>query len=318
MEILKLGYHVKIFEIGLSINIYILIINIIITTETHIVPSLLAPIRLQEYGVGIFNAASTKSALKKALKKKLIRVNDVVATTATYIKGGECISLSISEETIPKKKLILQLDVLFEDDYLAVIHKPASILVSGNSFKTIANALVSNIKKSNRSDTTKPQPVHRLDFETTGILLIGKTSSSIRALNKLFKDKTIKKTYFAITIGEMERRGDITHDIDDKPSQSRYTVCETVTSSRFGTLNLVQLEPQTGRRHQLRKHLSQLGHPILGDKVYGIEPLILNGKGLYLHAYSLRFVHPFTNEELCLKDELPKRFRKIFESIEQL
>jgi 23S rRNA pseudouridine1911/1915/1917 synthase len=205
--------------------------------------------------------------------------------------------------------------VLFEDDYLAVIHKPAGILVSGNSFKTITNALVRNIKKSKLPDATKPQPVHRLDFETTGVLLVGKTSSSIRALNKLFEDKYIKKTYYATAIGEIDSEGEITTNIDGKTSKSNYTLCKTVLSKRFGTLNLVQLEPQTGRRHQLRKHLSFIGHPILGDKVYGVEPLILNGKGLYLHAYSLQFTHPFTHEQLFFKDELPERFKKIFDSL---
>ena len=107
------------------------------STEFHIVPKLSTPIRLQEYGVDIFNSILTKSALKKALKKEYITVNNTIATSATFIFGGECIRLSILKEVAPKKKLILQLDVLFEDEYLAVIHKPAGILVSGNSFKTI-------------------------------------------------------------------------------------------------------------------------------------------------------------------------------------
>ena len=188
-------------------------------------------------------------------------------------------------------------------------------MVSGNSFKTVANALVRNIKKSKLLDATKPQPVHRLDFETTGVLLVGKTSSSIRALNKLFENKAIKKTYVAITIGEMNSGGSINLDIDDKPSQSKYLRYKTVPSKRFDTLNLVQLEPKTGRRHQLRKHLSHMGNPILGDKLYGIDDLILNGKGLYLHAYALEFIHPFTEEKLYIKDKLPKRFKKIFTDI---
>ena len=282
-------------------------------SETHIVPTLSAPIRLQEYGVGIFSAALTKSALKKALKKKQITVNDQIATTATFIKGGECINLYIPEEVSPRKKLIFPLDVLFEDEYLAVIHKPAGILVSGNSFKSIANALTQNIKPSELPDATNPQPVHRLDYATTGILLVGKTSSSIRTLNKLFENKEVDKSYYAITIGEMDKEGKITSEIDGKKSHSNYRVCESVPSERFGKLNLVQLEPKTGRRHQLRIHLSSIGNPILGDKEYGIENLILNGKGLYLHAYSLKFIHPFTNEEINLKDELPQRFKKIFD-----
>ncbi|MEB8346760.1 RluA family pseudouridine synthase [Flavobacteriaceae bacterium KMM 6898] len=280
--------------------------------EIHIVPTIPSPIRLQEYGVGIFIAALTKSALKKAIKKKFITVNDVIATSGTLINGGECISLSISKEVIPNKKLVFQLKVLFEDDHLAVIHKPAGILVSGNSFKTIANALVQNIQRSHLPDATKPQPIHRLDYATTGVLLIGKTSSSIRVLNRMFEDKKVKKTYYAITIGEMNDRGKIKSEIDGKKSQSKYKLKESVSSKRFGKLNLVKLKPQTGRRHQLRKHLSSIDNPILGDAAYGMENLILRGKGLYLHAYSLKFIHPFTNKQVFIKDEFPQRFKKIF------
>lgn len=189
-------------------------------------------------------------------------------------------------------------------------------MVSGNSFKTVANALPQNIEPSNLADATSPQPVHRLDFATTGVLLVGKTSSSIRALNKMFENKEVKKTYYAVTIGEMKERGEITSEVDGKDSQSNYTICECVPSPRFGKLNLVKLYPETGRRHQLRKHLSSIGNPILGDKIYGIENLILNGKGLYLHAYSLKFIHPFTNAEIFIKDKIPKRFMKIFIPIE--
>ena len=283
-------------------------------TAIHLVPELSKPIRLQDYGVGIFNLVFTKSALKKALKKQYITVNGIVATSATFISGGETISLSIPENREPRTKLILKLNVLFEDDYLAIIHKPGGILVSGNSFKTIANGLIQNLKPSNLLDRTTPQPVHRLDYPTTGLLLIGKTNSSIRALNKLFEDKKIKKSYYATTIGVMQSKGEITTAIDGKPSQSLYKVKASVTSERFGTLNLVKLKPKTGRKHQLRKHLLSIGNPILGDKDYNIDNLILNGKGLYLHAYSLKFTHPFTQERLKIKDDLPEKFKKIFYS----
>lgn len=168
-----------------------------------------------------------------------------------------------------------------------------------------------NLKKSTLIDASIPQPVHRLDYPTTGILLTGKTSNSIRILNKLFEDKKIQKTYFAITIGKMDSKGVITATIDGKKSKSKYKVLKTVPSKRFGNLNLVKLKPKTGRKHQLRIHLASIGNPILGDKEYGKEGLILNGKGLYLHAYSLKFTHPFTQQKLCLKNELPERFRKV-------
>jgi len=284
-------------------------------TQTHLVPKLLKPIRLQEYGVNIFQLAFTKSALKKALKKNHITVNGTIATSATFIKGGETICLSISENSKPKSKLTFKLNVLFEDDYLAIIHKPAGIVVSGNCFKTIANALQQNLKWSTLADATIPQPVHRLDYPTTGLLLIGKTNSSIRALNQLFKDKKIKKTYTAITIGKMSKTGKIKSDIDGKQSQSNYNVKTSVDSVRFGTLNLVKLQPKTGRKHQLRKHLLSIGNPILGDKEYGIETLILKGKGLFLHANTLKFRHPFTKKTLSIQDEFPEKFKKIFSSL---
>ena len=207
--------------------------SIINPTETHIVPDIPSPIRLQEYGVGIFIAALTKSALKKAIKKKLITVNNVIATSATLINGGECISLSIPQEVSPNKKLVFQLKVLFEDDHLAVIRKPAGILVSGNSFKTIANALAQSIQRSNLPDATKPQPVHRLDYATTGVLLVGKTSSSIRTLNRMFEDKKVEKTYYAVTIGEMNDQGKITSEIEGKNSQSIYKLLESVSFKKI-------------------------------------------------------------------------------------
>ncbi len=273
---------------------------------------LIAPVRLQEYGVGIFMSALTKSALKKVLKKNYITVNGNIAKTATLIKGGETIILTIPEEASKQRKLVFPLTVLYEDEYLAIIHKPAGILVSGNGFKTIAHALPQNLKQSPLADATKPQPVHRLDYATTGVLLIGKTSTSIRVLNELFEEKKIQKTYYAVTISEMQSKGIITSEVDEKKSKSCYKVLATLNSERFGKLNLVQLNPCTGRRHQLRIHLASIGNPILGDKTYGTEPLILNGKGLYLHAYSLQFTHPFTNENIHIKDEFPERFQKLF------
>lgn len=285
------------------------------TTQTHQVPSVIAPMRLQEYGVGIFSAIPTKSALKKALKKEYITVDGVVASTATFITGGETIKLSLPDENPGGKKLIFPLRVLFEDEYLALVHKPAGIVVSGNSFKTLANALPQNLKPSQLPDATTHQPVHRLDLATTGILLAGKTRAAIRGLNKLFEDKEVEKIYYAVSIGEMQPHGKISAEVDGKASHTAYKVLETVPSERFGCLNLLELLPQTGRRHQLRKHLSGLGNPILGDKEYGLEDLILKGKGLYLHAGSLKFRHPFTGENLHIQDGLPKKFRKIFPGV---
>lgn len=281
-------------------------------TETHIVQKQENPIRFQEYSVGIFNTIPTKSGIKKAIKKGLIFIDENLATTSKYISGGEKIELFESEKSSTFERLKLDLEVLFEDDYLAIIYKPAGILVSGNKFITIANGLSQNLKKSNQSDAVKPQPIHRLDYATSGLLLVGKTSASIQSLSKLFENKKIQKTYFAITINKMNNKGSISSSIDNRKSLTDYEVLESVKSERFEFLNLVKLSPKTGRKHQLRIHLLSIGNPILGDKEYFLENKILKGKGLYLNAASLDFTHPITREKLTISKELPKKFRKIF------
>tara|TARA_R110002049_G_scaffold107950_2_gene255847 strand:- start:6197 stop:7060 length:864 start_codon:yes stop_codon:yes gene_type:complete len=280
--------------------------------ETHIVQKLEKPIRFQEYSVGIFKTIPTKSGIKKAIKKEFIFINGVLATTSKFISGGEKIELFETENLSTFERLKLDIEVLFEDDYLAIIYKPAGILVSGNKFVTIANALAQNLQKSNKSDAVKPQPIHRLDYPTSGLLLIGKTSTAIIKLGDLFKNKEIKKTYFAITIGKMKPKDFINLPIDEKEATTEYTVLESVISKRFEFLNLLKLEPKTGRKHQLRKHLLSIGNPILGDKEHFIEDLVLNGKGLYLHAATLEFLHPFTEEKINITKQIPPKFTKIF------
>lgn len=280
--------------------------------ETHIAIQLKVPTRLQEYAVGIFNTIPTKSGIKKAIKKKLIYVDGVLASTAQYINGGEKIELFQLNSETDFKRLDYPLEVLFEDDFLAIIYKPSGVLVSGNKFVTIANALAQNLQKSSEFDAVKPQPIHRLDYPTSGILLIGKTNAAITVLSKLFENKEIEKTYYAVCIGKMKSSGTVKTTIENKPSESNFEVLKTVKSLRFKFLNLVKLSPKTGRKHQLRIHLSTIGNQILGDKEYGNEDLILKGKGLYLHASTLTFKHPFTKEIITVTKELPKKFTKIF------
>ncbi len=282
--------------------------------ETHICKHQEKPIRFQEYGVGIFKTIPTKSGIKKAIKKQLVLIDGELATTSKFIIGGEKIELYESEKPSTFERLKLDLEVLFEDDYLAILYKPAGILVSGNKFVTIANALSQNLKKSNHSDAVKSQPIHRLDYPTSGLLLIGKTSAAISELGNLFKKREIQKTYYAISIGRMEISGFINATVEEKEALTNYEVLESVESERFEFLNLVKLLPKTGRKHQLRKHLFSLKNPILGDKEYFIADKILKGKGLFLHASSLEFQHPFTKENIIVSKELPQKFKKIFPS----
>lgn len=280
--------------------------------ERHITQKPEIPIRLQEYGVGIFQSIPTKSALKKAIKEKRIFVNDQLATTAVWIKGGETIAYVKPNTAITKRTFVLPLKVVFEDNYLAVIEKPPGVLVSGNEFKTITNALAQNLQKSTAYDAISPQPAHRLDFPTTGLLVIGKTQKCLTALHLLFEQRKIEKVYYAVTIGKMQDTGRIDAPIDSKEAITDYNVVKALVSKRFGYLNLVRLHPKTGKRHQLRQHLFSLGNPILGDATYFSPNLNLKGKGLYLHAQSVKFLHPINNSKIQIHSNLPLKFTKLF------
>lgn len=281
--------------------------------EVHIALSQNEPIRFQDYGIDIFHSLSTKSSLKKAIKKGLITINGLPANTATYINGGEQIVLYEVEENFKKTTFELTLEVVYEDDFLAVINKPPGILVSGNKLRTIVNALRSNINKSTLPDSlTSPLPVHRLDFPTSGLLIIAKTNKTLISLGNMFEAKEISKTYHAITTGKMEESGVVETEIDGKKSRTSYEVIETQSSNNYKHLNLIRLYPETGRRHQLRIHLSSLGNPILGDNTYGVEGAILKGKGLFLCATGLSFEHPISKDKISLDIEIPTKFRKLF------
>lgn len=290
--------------------------NTSLKVETYKVPTLNSKTRLQDLAAGMFERTPTKSGLKKAIKNNLVRINDRVATSGSYLLGGETIDLYQNQEINIKPSIDIQLDIIYEDEYLSLVNKPAGITVSGNKKWTLENALSSNLKKSSEPDAlSKPEPIHRLDHPTSGIILIGKTSNSVIALNQLFRDRNIDKTYYAVTINKMESQGNITSPIDNKTSSTNFIVEQCLESERFKFLNLVHVFPHTGRKHQIRKHLSELGNPILGDQIYCSNENILKGNGLYLHAFSLNFTHPFTKEKMYHSAPLPKKFTRLFPSL---
>ena len=286
--------------------------NIKEVLEKHLVPVQEKPVRLSDYVPGIFVAISTKKGMKKAIERGLVMVNGVPSHTSKYINGGELIELCQSDYLSKKPTIKLNIEVLYQDDYLAIVMKPAGIVVSGNKKHTLENALPSALTPSKEQDALpRPLPAHRLDYPTSGVLLIGKTAKAVTALNKLFEHKTISKTYHAITVGEMEQSGQIDSPIKTKKAFTAYNVLKSFPSKKYTQLNLVELSPQTGRKHQLRIHMKGIGHPILGDQMYGKPGSVLLGKGLYLHASSLSFEHPFTQEKIHVETELPAKFNRV-------
>lgn len=278
--------------------------------ETHIVPQLHAPIRIQEYNVANFKTIGTKSALKKAIKKQLITINDQTAKTAIFLTEGDCIKI-YAEETIPKKIFKLEIPVIFEDDAIAVVNKPAGFPTNGNYFKTIENALPHNLKPSSSEDALPfPKPVHRLDNPTSGILLIAKTKSVQRALYQQFEQQEITKIYQAIVIGKTAEKGEIISPVAEKEAFTKYETLQTVASLQNEFLSHVQLYPKTGRTHQLRVHLAGIQHPIVGDQLYGKAEENYK-KGLFLCATSIEFTHPMIQEKVTFTIHPPNKFKNI-------
>lgn len=278
--------------------------------ETHIVPKLNSSVRIQEYDVSNFESIATKSSLKKALKKKLIRINKKIATTATFISENDVIEI-YAEETIVKKIFKLTIPVVFEDNELAIINKPAGFPTNGNYFKTIENALPHNLKTSNSIDALPfPKPVHRLDNPTSGILIIAKTKNAQISLYQQFEQQEISKMYQAIVIGKTDNEGDITSAVAEKEAFTSYVTLQTVSSLQNGHLSLVKLFPKTGRTHQLRVHLASIHHPIVGDKLYGKAEENYK-KGLFLCATSIQFTHPKTKEKLEFTIDLPNKYKSL-------
>jgi len=277
--------------------------------ETHIVPDNVSGIRLSDYAAGIFTIIPTRKGIKKAIKKGAVYIDGELATTGRWVASGQVIQL-IELVQKPSKVYQLDLEVIFEDNEIALINKPPGIVVSGNQFRTIQNALLNNLYISTAIDAFPcPLPVHRLDYSTSGLLLIAKTHSARRFLGKAFELRQIQKEYQAVVIGQTPDQGVMEEPIKQKKSQTTFKTLKTVPSLKNGHLSLVRLIPLTGRMHQLRIHLSEAGFPILGDKLYGRPGMILKGKGLFLCAVGLQFTHPKTREQLKFRIPNPAKFQ---------
>lgn len=275
--------------------------------ETHIVPAIEEDIRLQEYAPGIFNSVVTKSALKKAIKRQEILIDGKVAKTSDWVRENQRIEL-LQQEIVPKKIFQLKLEVIFEDEYMAVINKPAGYPTSGNYFRTIENALSYNLKASAQADALPhPAPVHRLDNPTSGLLIVAKTRKAQTVLHRDFKNKKIQKIYTAVVHGKTPETAVINAEIDKKPALTKIRTLE-MFSENNEIFSLIEAYPETGRTHQIRLHLAEKGFPIVGDKEYGPGTQPFRKKGMNLAATGLSLMHPVKSEQMSFKADFPKKY----------
>lgn len=280
----------------------------VLVLEKHKVIDLPKPIRFYDYSCGIFVQLPSRKSVKKSIKKGALLLNGEKAESGRWMQKGDWIEFIDLEETTPKTYRFT-LEVVFEDEHLAVVNKPAGVVVSGNQFRTLENMLTENLTRSEEKDALKwPKPVHRLDAATSGLIIAAKTKTAHMSLGLQFEKKSILKMYFAIVTGTPEKQGYINTPINSQTAESTYTLIRSVPSLKNNSLSLVELHPKTGRTHQLRIHMASIGHPIAGDILYGIKGKTMLHHGLFLSSVGISFTHPKHNNQMNIKTPIPKKF----------
>jgi RluA family pseudouridine synthase len=279
--------------------------------EEHVVTGSYAGRKLLDFATTFFELLPSRNACKKAINRGELLINGQPSRQTDLLEAGQNVSLQESDQT-PPKVFECPLEVLFEDDFIAVIHKPSGIPVSGNKYKTVMNALPFNLASSTQADALLwPKTVHRLDIPTQGLLIAAKTAQALVRLGKMFEDRKIKKRYCALVTGKMDPAGIINQPVDDLQAETAFRTVRVVPSVKTEHLSLVELFPSTGRRHQLRKHLAGSGHPIVGDKTYTEKEPLLKGKGLFLAAVELEFDHPVLPAKVHVEIGVPDKFESL-------
>lgn len=276
------------------------------------------PTRFVDYSIGVFAQLPSKNSIKKAVKRKELLLNGNIAYEGDWVNEGDTIILVDNDSRIPKD-YDLDIEIVYEDNFIVIVNKPAGLVVSGNQFKTLVNAMVGKIKRSDAPDAWKwVKPVHRLDASTSGLVIMSKSNGAHIEFAQLFEHREIQKRYTAIVMGvPTDANGIIKDPIDGQECESYYEVKRTIPSLRSGELSLINLSPKTGRTHQLRIHCANNNFPIVGDILYGQNGNTLLHKGLFLAAIELSFIHPFTNKEINIAIDPPYKFASLLEREER-
>lgn len=272
------------------------------------------------------NTEYTRSKIQKMIENGNILVNDIKVKDSYKVKENDYITIEALEETTDILPENIPLDIYYEDDDLIVVNKPSGMVVHpapGNYTGTLVNALIYHTNNLSKVNTNiRPGIVHRIDADTSGLLLVAKNDNSHNILAEAIQKKEVVREYIALVEGIiMEDTATIDAPIGrDKKDRKKMTVTsenskDAVTHirvlERYKDSTLIRCKLETGRTHQIRVHLSYIGHPVVNDPVYGHKKLIDKDFGQMLHAEKLGFVHPTTKEYMEFTAEPPKRFQEI-------
>lgn len=270
----------------------------------------------------------TRSAVKKLAEEGHLFASNRPVKAGYVLKAGEEVTIDIPDPVpIAAKPEDIPLDIIYEDEDLAVINKPQGMTVhagSGNYEGTLVNALLFRLDKlSGINGELRPGIVHRIDKDTSGLLVVAKNDLAHLSLSKQIQEKTCHREYLALLEGVLkEDSGKVITDIGRDPKdrlkmavlpsgKGRLAETDWEAAERFARNTLVKFTLHTGRTHQIRVHAKYLGHPVVGDPVYGYKKQRFELNGQLLHAFRLTLTHPRTGERMTFSAPLPDYFERI-------
>lgn len=277
----------------------------------------------------------TRSYIKKLIEDKEILVNNKSVKSGYSLKLNDEIlvnEIKVQVSDIEPKKI--DIDIIFEDDDIIIVNKEKGMTVhpgSGNYTDTLVNSLMFSHKDrlSTINSVIRPGIVHRIDKDTTGILVVAKNDNAHKMLSEQFKEHTIKREYVAIVKGILKEDNITVDQPIGRSTQDRKKMCVTDKNSRNcithvtvvkrfynSKMTLIKAVLETGRTHQIRVHMKYLGSPLLGDLTYGSENKLFKVKGHMLHARLLGFIHPTLNKYVEFESKLPVQFQNILNVLE--
>nr|SFZ88112.1 Ribosomal large subunit pseudouridine synthase D [Loigolactobacillus rennini] len=272
----------------------------------------------------------TRSHIQNLIKAKLVQVNGVSVKAKYVVTPGDYIVIKIPKPvSLTAKPEKMPLDIVYEDADVLVVNKPQGMVVHpapGHSHGTLVNALLYHSPLSTINGVIRPGIVHRIDKDTSGLLMVAKNNLAHQSLAAQLQAKTTQREYLALVHGNFkEQRGTIDAPLgrakNDRKKQAvvadgRHAVTHFEVLMRFKAYTLIKCQLETGRTHQIRVHMRYIGHPVAGDPLYGPKKT-LSGHGQFLHAAKLGFKHPRTGEQLTFSVAVPPIFKQTLVTLEK-